>query len=98
MDRGPDKDDAPGTASSVVVILGRPSLAESQDQVAAAARILAGLPGVAFLSALRRGQHPRRARLPAWPPACCPAGLGLDDGREWFEYHWGASLPARSGA
>ena len=41
----------PGT----VVILGRPSLAESGESIAEAARALAGLPGVRFLSALRRG-------------------------------------------
>ncbi|HVE94274.1 MAG TPA: NADH-quinone oxidoreductase subunit NuoG [Acidimicrobiales bacterium] len=42
---------APGT----VVVLGRPSLAESAESVADAARALAALPGVRFLSALRRG-------------------------------------------
>ena len=42
-------------APGAVVVLGRPSLAESADSVADAARALALLPGVRFLSALRRG-------------------------------------------
>ncbi len=42
-------------AGDVVVVLGRPNLAESADAtVAAAGRLADGLPGVRFLSALRR--------------------------------------------
>jgi NADH-quinone oxidoreductase subunit G len=44
-----------GREGDLVVVLGRPSLAEPVDSVLAAAAALAGLPGVKFLSALRRG-------------------------------------------
>jgi NADH-quinone oxidoreductase subunit G len=69
--QGREKRCEPG-APSLVVILGRPSLAESEDQVAAAARILADLPGVAFLSALRRGNVHGALDL-GLAPASCPA-------------------------
>ena len=83
-------------APSIVVILGRPSLAESDDQVAAAARILADLPGVAFLSALRRGNVNGALDL-GLAPGVLPGRVGLDQGREWYEYHWGSALPERRG-
>jgi NADH-quinone oxidoreductase subunit G len=44
-----------GREGSLVVVLGRQSLAESPDAVVAAAAALAELPDVKFLSALRRG-------------------------------------------
>jgi NADH-quinone oxidoreductase subunit G len=81
---------------AIVVVLGRPSLAESEDQVAAAARILAGLPNVAFLSALRRG-NVNGALDFGLSPGILPGRVSLEDGREWFEYHWGTSLPAGRG-
>ncbi|HET9078592.1 MAG TPA: NADH-quinone oxidoreductase subunit NuoG [Acidimicrobiales bacterium] len=81
---------------SVVVILGRPSLAESEDQVAAAARILASLPGSAFLSALRRS-NVNGALDFGLAPGVLPGRVGLDDGRAWFEYQWGAPLPEQRG-
>ena len=83
-------------APPVVVILGRPSLAESEDQVAAAARILASIPGVAFLSALRRG-NVHGALDFGLAPGVLPGRVGMEDGRAWFEYHWGAPLPASRG-
>ena len=85
-----------GGGPKVVVLLGRPSLAESDDQVAAAARILAGLPGVAFLSALRRG-NVNGALDMGLSPGVLPGRIGLEEGREWFEYHWGAALPEKKG-
>ncbi len=84
-------------APSVVVILGRPSLAESESQVAAAARILAALPDAAFLSALRRG-NVNGALDFGLAPGVLPGRVGLEEGREWFEYHWGAPLPESRGA
>ncbi|HMC40046.1 MAG TPA: molybdopterin-dependent oxidoreductase, partial [Acidimicrobiales bacterium] len=81
---------------SVVVVLGRPSLAESEEQVAAAARILAGIPGAGFLSALRRG-NVNGALDMGLSPGVLPGRVSLEEGREWFEYHWGAPLPARRG-
>jgi NADH-quinone oxidoreductase subunit G len=83
---------ATGDGPSLVVILGRPSLAESDDQVAAAARIMADLPGVAFLSALRRGNVNGALDL-GLAPGVLPGRVGLDAGREWFEHHWRATLP-----
>jgi NADH-quinone oxidoreductase subunit G len=44
-----------GRDGDLVVVLGRPSVAESVVSVVAAASALARLPGVKFLSALRRG-------------------------------------------
>ncbi|MBA2325912.1 MAG: (2Fe-2S)-binding protein, partial [Actinobacteria bacterium] len=44
-----------GREGPVVVVLGRPSLAEPPDATVHAAAALAGLPDVRFLSALRRG-------------------------------------------
>jgi NADH-quinone oxidoreductase subunit G len=81
---------------AVVVILGRPSLAESEDQVVAAARIMAGIPGVAFLSGLRRGNIHGALDF-GLAPGVLPGRVGLEDGREWFEFHWGMSLPAAKG-
>jgi NADH-quinone oxidoreductase subunit G len=81
----------------VVVILGRPSLAESEDQVAAAARILAGVPGVAFLSGLRRG-NVNGALDMGMAPGVLPGRIGLDEGRAWYEHHWGSALPEKKGA
>jgi NADH-quinone oxidoreductase subunit G len=80
----------------IVVILGRPSLAESDDQVAATARILAGMPGVAFLSALRRGNVNGALDL-GMAPGVLPGRVGLDEGRAWYEHHWGHPLPAAKG-
>jgi NADH-quinone oxidoreductase subunit G len=86
---------APG-APSVVVVVGRPSLSEPEPQVAAAARILADLPGVAFLSALRRG-NVHGALDFGLSPGVLPGRVGLDAGRAWYEHHWGAPLPAGPG-
>jgi NADH-quinone oxidoreductase subunit G len=83
-------------APSIVVILGRPSLAEAEEQVAAAASVLAGLPGVAFLSALRRA-NVHGALDMGLAPGFLPGRVPLDAGRAWYEHHWGVPLPARPG-
>jgi NADH-quinone oxidoreductase subunit G len=83
-------------APAVVVILGRPSLAEPADQVAAAARVLADLPGVAFLSALRRA-NVHGALDMGLTPGVLPGRVGLDAGRAWYEHHWDTTLPAQAG-
>ena len=80
-------------APSLVVILGRPSLAETEEEVAAAARILAGLPGVAFLSGLRRS-NVHGALDMGLAPGVLPGRVGLEAGRAWYEHQWGAALPA----
>jgi NADH-quinone oxidoreductase subunit G len=63
------------TESGAVVILGRPSTAEAANFVTAAATLLAKLPGVKFLSALRRANvHGALAN------GLTPAADGLDTG------------------
>ncbi|HZQ58220.1 MAG TPA: NADH-quinone oxidoreductase subunit NuoG [Acidimicrobiales bacterium] len=80
----------------VVVVLGRPSLAESADLAAAAAGALhAALPGATFLPALRRG-NVRGALDMGLAPGLLPGRVSLDAGREWFEQQWGA-LPTGRG-
>lgn len=71
----------------VVVVLGRPSLAESADHTVAAAAALAG-PGVRFLSALRRG-NVHGALEAGLAPGILPGRVELDTGREWFTGEWG---------
>jgi NADH-quinone oxidoreductase subunit G len=86
---------APG-APSVVVLLGRPSLAEHADGVAAAARLLAAVPGMAVLSALRRSNVHGALDL-GLAPGILPGRVGLEEGRAWYEHHWSAELPAAPG-
>ena len=87
-------DGEPG--AGIVVVLGRPSLAESADGVAAAAAVFAGAwPGARFLSALRRGNVHGAIDLGA-APGLLPGRVGLDEGRAWFEDQWG-SVPAARG-
>jgi NADH-quinone oxidoreductase subunit G len=81
---------------SVVVVLGRPSMAESEASVAAAAQVLAGLPGVAFLSGLRRS-NVHGALDMGLAPGVLPGRVGLDAGRSWYEEQWGAPLPRAKG-
>jgi NADH-quinone oxidoreductase subunit G len=81
---------------SVVVILGRPSLAEPEKQVAAAAHLLATLPGAVFLSALRRA-NVHGALDMGLAPGLLPGRVALDAGRAWYQHHWAAPLPDRTG-
>ena len=81
---------------AVVVLVGRPSLSEPAEQVAAAARVLADIPGVAFLPALRRGNVHGALDL-GLAPGVLPGRVAFEDGRAWFSHHWGADLPGRSG-
>jgi NADH-quinone oxidoreductase subunit G len=83
-------------APSLVVILGRPSLAETEDDVVAAARKLAELPGVAFLSGLRRS-NVHGALDMGLAAGVLPGRVGLEAGRAWYEHHWGAALPSQPG-
>jgi NADH-quinone oxidoreductase subunit G len=86
---------SPG-AASIVVVLGRPSLAEPGWQVAEAAAVLAGLPGVQFLSALRRSNVHGALDL-GLAPGVLPGRVGLEEGRAWYEQQWGTTLPATAG-
>jgi NADH-quinone oxidoreductase subunit G len=80
----------------VVVVLGRPSLAESAAHITAAVAALAdGLPGVTFLPVLRRG-NVRGALDLGLAPGLLPGRVTLDAGQAWYEHHWGA-VPKTSG-
>ncbi|HWW53983.1 MAG TPA: molybdopterin-dependent oxidoreductase, partial [Acidimicrobiales bacterium] len=74
----------------VVVLLGRPSLAESGESIAAAAgEVRRVLPGARFLVGLRRG-NVRGALDLGLAPGLLPGRIGLEDGREWFTTQWGS--------
>jgi len=76
--------------TNIVVVLGRPSLAESDaGPVGAAGALLGALPGVTFLSALRRG-NVRGAIDLGLAPGLLPGRVSLDAGRQWYRQQWGA--------
>ena len=80
----------------VVVVVGRPSLAEDAELVADAARALAeALPEATFLPALRRGNVLGALDM-GLAPGLLPGRVGLEDGRAWFEAAWG-SVPEGRG-
>ncbi len=80
----------------VVVVVGRPSLAEDAELVADAARKLAAaLPEARFLPALRRGNVLGALDM-GLAPGILPGRVSLDAGRDWFEAAWG-SVPAKRG-
>ena len=80
----------------VVVVVGRPSLAEDAELVADAARALAdALPEARFLPALRRGNVLGALDM-GLAPGVLPGRVALEDGRVWFESAWGA-VPERRG-
>jgi NADH-quinone oxidoreductase subunit G len=85
-----------GNVTAPVVIIGRPSLAESPDGVVGAAgAIRRARPSATFISALRRG-NVRGALDLGLAPGVLPGRVGLDAGRSWFESHW-AKVPATTG-
>ena len=89
-----------GTASArgdgVVIVLGRPSLAEDGRSIAGAAALLQrALPGARFLSALRRA-NVHGALDMGLAPGVLPGRVGLEAGRQWFEAAWG-ELPSDRG-
>jgi NADH-quinone oxidoreductase subunit G len=84
----------PGGAG-VVIVLGRPSYAESGELVAEAARVLArALPQATFLPALRRGNVFGALDM-GLAPGLLPGRVSLHSGREWFTAAWGAVPSAR---
>ena len=88
--------DGPNPDGPIVVVIGRPSVAESSDAtVAAAAELLAIGDRVRFLSALRRG-NVRGALELGLTPGFLPGRVSLDAGREWFADAWGP-VPAAPG-
>ncbi|MBW3668080.1 MAG: NADH-quinone oxidoreductase subunit NuoG [Actinobacteria bacterium] len=79
---------------NVVVVLGRPSLAESGESIADAAAALAGRPGVRFLPALRRS-NVHGALDMGLAPGVLPGRVSLDAGQGWFRDAWGRVPEAR---
>jgi len=80
----------------VVVILGRPSLAEDGALVAEAAAAMAeAWPSARFLPALRRGNVMGAIDM-GLAPGLLPGRVSLDDGRDWFGQAWG-TVPAGRG-
>jgi NADH-quinone oxidoreductase subunit G len=77
-----------GREGPVVVILGRPSVAESSDGTVHAASLLAAVPGVRFLSALRRANVHGALDL-GLAPGFLPGRVTLDAGREHVAAAWG---------
>ncbi len=83
-------------AGTVVVVAGRPSLAEDGALVAEAALALAeALPGARFLPALRRG-NVHGALDMGLAPGLLPGRVTLEAGRDWFAHAWG-SVPGTRG-
>jgi len=83
-------------AGPVVVVVGRPSLAEDGELVAEAAQVLArALPEARFLPALRRGNVMGALDM-GLAPGILPGRVALDEGRPWFEAAWG-SVPQGRG-
>ena len=79
----------------IVVVVGRPSLAEDGELVADAAQMLAAaFPEARFLPALRRGNVLGALDM-GLAPGILPGRVGLEDGRAWFEDAWGAVPEAR---
>jgi NADH-quinone oxidoreductase subunit G len=85
--------DRPGP---VVVVLGRPSLAESATVAMGAARALRDVPDVLFLSALRRG-NVHGAMDAGLVPGFLPGRVTLAAGKDWFTEAWGGRLPTAQG-
>jgi NADH-quinone oxidoreductase subunit G len=76
-------------ADKVVVVVGRPSLAEDGALVADAVQQLArALPNATFLPALRRGNVMGALDM-GLSPGVLPGRVGLDAGRQWFTEAWG---------
>jgi len=84
------------SGEDVVVVLGRPSLAESADDIAAAATVFAAAwPSARFLSALRRANVHGAIDL-GCAPGLLPGRVTLEEGRAFFAEQWG-SVPAQRG-
>jgi len=89
-------DGAPA-GSGVVVVLGRPSLSESDAPASRAASVLhAALPGARFLPALRRGNVLGALDM-GLAPGMLPGRVTLEDARSWFSEAWGTDLPESAG-
>ncbi|MBI3257509.1 MAG: molybdopterin-dependent oxidoreductase, partial [Actinobacteria bacterium] len=83
-------------ANNVVCVLGRPSVAERADSVVQAAlRLRSRVPGMRFLSALRRANIHGALDM-GLSPGMLPGRVSLEEGREVFTEAWG-QLPGSVG-
>ncbi|HEX6312509.1 MAG TPA: NADH-quinone oxidoreductase subunit NuoG, partial [Acidimicrobiia bacterium] len=87
------RDLAAGRSGDVVVVLGRPSLAEPPGGIVQVAAALAEQPNVRFLSALRRGNVHGALDL-GLAPGFLPGRVTLGAGREHFTGAWGGAPEA----
>jgi NADH-quinone oxidoreductase subunit G len=85
-----------GRDGPVVVVLGRPSLAESPAAVVRSAAALAQLPDVRFLSALRRS-NVHGALDAGLAPGFLPGRVTLDAGADWYARAWNGATPSARG-
>ena len=82
--------------TGVVVIVGRPSLAEGEQTIADAAALLStALPGARFLPALRRANVLGALEM-GLAPGVLPGRVTLEEGRTYYDAAWG-QLPERTG-
>ncbi len=84
------------TGPRVAVVIGRPSVAEAASGPAEAALMLAEVEGVAFLPALRRANVLGAIDL-GLAPGLLPGRTSLEEGRDWYEHHWGGPLLVEGG-
>jgi NADH-quinone oxidoreductase subunit G len=85
------------SGEGLVIVVGRPSVAESEQGVADAVHLLAAaLPGARFLPLLRRG-NAQGALDMGLAPGILPGRVSLDEGRAWYESEaaWGKTPRAR---
>ena len=84
------------TETGVVLVLGRPSLAEHGALVAEAALALArAWPKARVLPALRRGNVMGALDM-GLAPGILPGRVSLEDGRGWYQTAWGG-VPEQAG-
>ncbi len=84
-----------GRDGPVVVVVGRPSVAEQPDAVVHAASLLASLPDVRFLSSLPRANVHGALDL-GLAPGFLPGRVTLDAGRDHYTEAWGG-VPTAAG-
>jgi NADH-quinone oxidoreductase subunit G len=77
----------------IVVILGRPSLADSVDSIVEAAGLLRGVEAATFLPAMRRANLHGALDM-GMAPGLLPGRVSLSEGASWFAAKWGSGPSA----
>ncbi len=84
-------------SQNLVVLVGRPSVAESEQPTSAAiGAVVAARPDARFLVGVRRG-NVRGAIDMGLAPGLLPGHVTLESGRSWFASRWGSAVPSKSG-